>query len=169
MSLVTYDDARPWARAMREEVLARRMPKWHAARGFGQFANDPSLSPFEIALIVAWVDGGAIRGPDPTTVAAPLSPFRPPAARIVTQPCTKRTLPSGRLLGITPQLSDGASTEFMVQLPNGDTRILAWIRSYEREFEQTYWLRTPIALSPGSRLVTDATRGCSVQLHLAVD
>ena len=45
MSLVTYEDARPYASAMREEVLARRMPKWHAARGYGQFANDPRSRP----------------------------------------------------------------------------------------------------------------------------
>jgi hypothetical protein len=53
MSLATYDDARPWARAIKEEVMARRMPKWHAVRGYGDFSNDPSLSPFEIALIAA--------------------------------------------------------------------------------------------------------------------
>ena len=47
---------------MREEVLARRMPKWHAARGYGAFANDPSLSAFDISLIVAWADGGALFG-----------------------------------------------------------------------------------------------------------
>src|ERR1043166_5943376 len=62
MSLATYEDARPWAKAIKEEVLERRMPKWHAVRGYGDFANDPSLSPFEIALIVAWVDGGAPKG-----------------------------------------------------------------------------------------------------------
>src|SRR5262245_24896465 len=41
MSLVAYEDARPWAKAIREEVLTRRMPKWHAARGYGDFSNDP--------------------------------------------------------------------------------------------------------------------------------
>ena len=64
MPLTTYEEARPWARAIREEVLTRRMPKWHAVRGYGDFTNDPSLSPFEIATIVAWADGGAPKGPD---------------------------------------------------------------------------------------------------------
>ena len=44
MSLATYEDARPWARAIKEEVMTRRMPKWHAVRGYGDFSNDPSLS-----------------------------------------------------------------------------------------------------------------------------
>ena len=64
MSLATYEEARPWARAIKEEVMTRRMPKWHAVRGYGDFSNDPSLSPFEIALIAAWADGGAPRGTD---------------------------------------------------------------------------------------------------------
>ena len=64
MSLATYEDARPWARAIKEEVLTRRMPRWQAVRGYGDFSNDPSLSSFEIALLPAWVDGGAPRGTD---------------------------------------------------------------------------------------------------------
>ena len=58
MPLTTYDNVRPWARAIKEQVLARRMPMWHAARGFGSFTNDPTLTPIEIAMLVAWVDGG---------------------------------------------------------------------------------------------------------------
>ena len=46
ISLTTYQEARPWAVAIKEEALTRRMPKWSAARGYGDFANDPSLSPF---------------------------------------------------------------------------------------------------------------------------
>jgi hypothetical protein len=62
MALTTYEEVRPWARAIKEQVLTRRMPKWHAARGFGAFSNDPSLTPLELALIVSWVDGGLPRG-----------------------------------------------------------------------------------------------------------
>jgi len=81
--LATYQQARPWAVAIKEEVLTRRMPKWSAARGYGDFANDPSLSPFEIALIAAWVDGGAPeteKNRPSTPVAAVLKPptFTPP-------------------------------------------------------------------------------------------
>jgi hypothetical protein len=61
MPLTTYEEVRPWARSIKEQVLLRRMPKWHAARGFGAFTNDPTLTPFEMALIVSWVDGGLPR------------------------------------------------------------------------------------------------------------
>jgi hypothetical protein len=69
MPLTTYDEVRPWARAIKEQVLTRRMPVWHAARGFGSFRNDPTLTPIEIAMLVAWVDGGLPRGADGATGA----------------------------------------------------------------------------------------------------
>lgn len=62
MPLTTYEEVRPWARAIKEQALTRRMPTWHAARGFGAFTNDPSLTPIEMALIASWVDGGLPRG-----------------------------------------------------------------------------------------------------------
>jgi len=76
MPLQTYDETRSWLRAVKDEVVARRMPKWPAARGLGDFANDRSLSPFEVELIAAWVDGGAPKGdakdlPKPSPAASP--------------------------------------------------------------------------------------------------
>ncbi len=62
MPLTTYEEVRPWARAIKEQALTRRMPKWEAARGFGSFKNDPTLTPIEMAMIVSWVDGGLPRG-----------------------------------------------------------------------------------------------------------
>jgi hypothetical protein len=62
MPLTTYEEVRPWARAIKEQALTRRMPKWHAARGFGAFKNDPTLTPIEQAMLVSWVDGGLPRG-----------------------------------------------------------------------------------------------------------
>jgi mono/diheme cytochrome c family protein len=62
MSLMTYDEVRPWARGIKDQVLTRRMPKWSAAHGYGAFANDPSLTPTEMATVAAWVDGGQPRG-----------------------------------------------------------------------------------------------------------
>jgi hypothetical protein len=166
MSLVTYEDARPYANAMREEVLARRMPKWHAARGYGQFANDPSLSPFDIALIVSWVDGGALRG-DPAKPATPVPPRQAArnAARKVTVPCRNAPLPGGRLLAITPAMGEGASAGFSVVLPGGRHEILAWVRNYEKEFQETYWLETPLRLPPGSQLRTEAPAECRITFH----
>ena len=64
MSLLNYDEARPWARAIKTRVSARQMPPWHVDRTIGirKFKDDPSLTDAEVATIVAWVDGGAARG-----------------------------------------------------------------------------------------------------------
>jgi len=64
MSLVTYEEARPWARSIKERVAARAMPPWFVDKtvGIRHFKDDPSLSDAEIATIVGWVDGGAVRG-----------------------------------------------------------------------------------------------------------
>ena len=62
MALTTYKEARPWAVAIKEEILEREMPPWSAAGGYGHFANDLSLTAREISLILAWADGGAPSG-----------------------------------------------------------------------------------------------------------
>jgi hypothetical protein len=64
MSLVTYDETRPWAKAIRQRVLARQMPPWHIDRTVGvqKFKNDMSLSDDQINTIVRWVDAGAPEG-----------------------------------------------------------------------------------------------------------
>jgi hypothetical protein len=64
MSLVTYEQARPWARAIKQKVLAREMPPWFIDKNIGvqHFSNDVSLTDQEIATIVKWVDAGAPQG-----------------------------------------------------------------------------------------------------------
>lgn len=62
MSLTTYTDARPWAVAIKEEILERRMPPWSAVSGYGHFANDGSLTSREVSVILSWATGGAPSG-----------------------------------------------------------------------------------------------------------
>ncbi len=64
MSLLTFQDVRPWARAIKQQVTQRNMPPWYISRtvGIQQFRNDPSLTDTEIALISRWVDNGAPMG-----------------------------------------------------------------------------------------------------------
>ena len=64
MSLMTYEETRPWARAVREKVSTRAMPPWFIDKNIGVqgFKYDRSLSDDEIATIVDWVDAGAPRG-----------------------------------------------------------------------------------------------------------
>jgi len=77
MSLVTYQDARPWARSIKDRVGARQMPPWHIDKtvGIQKFKNDMSLTDEQVDTIVAWVDGGALQG-DPKDL--------PPAKKLVT-------------------------------------------------------------------------------------
>src|SRR5574341_93638 len=62
MPLQTYPQTRPWAKAIREAVLLKRMPPWHADPHYGKFSNDLSMTPAELDTLVAWVDGGAKEG-----------------------------------------------------------------------------------------------------------
>ncbi len=61
-SLFTYQETRPWAKAIKEAVLKRKMPPWFADPHYGKFSNDSSLSRKEIETLVGWVDGGAPEG-----------------------------------------------------------------------------------------------------------
>jgi hypothetical protein len=72
MSLLTYNDARPWAKSIKAAVLTHKMPPWFADPHVGKFANDRSLSQAEIATLVDWVDGGAKPGA-PKDAPPPLS------------------------------------------------------------------------------------------------
>lgn len=62
MPLQTYEQVRPWAQAIKEEVLARQMPPWPADDGFWPLANPGGLTARERAFLVSWVDGGAPAG-----------------------------------------------------------------------------------------------------------
>jgi hypothetical protein len=74
MSLVTYNETRPWAKSIRERVATREMPPWHLDKtvGIRKYKNDRSLNDGEIATIVKWVDSGAPQG-DPADLPPPLT------------------------------------------------------------------------------------------------
>src|ERR1700757_1869766 len=72
MSLITYQDARPWARSIKERVATRQMPPWHIDKTVGvqKFKNDMSLSDEQVNTIVRWVAAGAPQG-DPKDMPPP--------------------------------------------------------------------------------------------------
>jgi hypothetical protein len=72
MSLLTYKDARPWAAAIRQAVVTRKMPPWLAEPAIGHWSNDPRLSDAEIQTIRTWVEGPKPEG-DPKDMPAPPS------------------------------------------------------------------------------------------------
>ena len=64
MSLMTYEEVRPWARSIRTQLIGRKMPPWYLDKDVGiqQFINDRSLSDQQLETIVTWIDAGAPRG-----------------------------------------------------------------------------------------------------------
>ena len=184
MALTTYEEARPWARAIREEVLTRRMPKWPVVRGYGDFSNDRSLSPFEVALFAAWADGGAPRTLPPKP-GAPASPIVGPTfrsgdtreprsgdagdtqVRAVQVPCTARSFPAGRLVGLRPVLDKGADLRVTLTGSDGSTEPLLWLRNFDPAFAETYWLRRPLQVTRATRVEMKGDAPCRVTVLLA--
>ncbi len=179
MPLTTYEEARPWAKAIKEEVLARRMPRWRVVRGYGDFTNDPSLSAFEIALIAAWADGGApasakasasVRRTADTlgsTVAASTARVDEPSTRSSELPCSAGRLPTGLLLGLRPTLDAGGSVQLTLRQANGDEQPLLWVKDFDPGFAETYWLRNPVHVGRGTRLRATASHACRLTTLLA--
>ena len=62
ISLTTFEEARPWAKAIKEEVLEKRMPPFQAVKGFGDFQHSYLMPHRDVELLVSWIEGGAPRG-----------------------------------------------------------------------------------------------------------
>jgi mono/diheme cytochrome c family protein len=151
MPLLTYEEARPWAKAIRDEVLNRRMPPWDAVKGVGDFRDDPSLSLPEMDLLVNWVEGGAPEG-DPV--------YLPPVPRAVEEAAQAY----GRGIVVRQQLTLAApmtlrtirptgAVEVVAALPDGSVKRLLWVRDFRSEWNRSYVLRTPLRLPKGSRVM----------------
>jgi hypothetical protein len=94
MSLMSYDDVRPWARSIRQRVANRDMPPWHLDKtvGIRHYKNDRSLNDGEIATIVRWADNGAPQG-NPADMPAPLT-FKSEGEWFTGEPDLKVTTPN---------------------------------------------------------------------------
>ena len=174
MSLMTYDEARPWAKAIRDEILQRRMPPWGAVKGVGDFRDDPSLSQIEIDMIVNWVEGGAPKGDDI---------FLPPAPhfRATVQPAGDRerelTVTCGAALtlnedvtasGIRPRhIAPGASLDIAASKPDGSVEHLIWIRNWRPEWDRTYYFRRPLRLPKGTRVAAYSSDAAEAAIVVA--
>jgi hypothetical protein len=149
-SLLTYQDARPWAKGIRDEVLSRRMPPWDAVKGVGEFRDDVSLSLPEMDLIVNWVEGGAPEGDPVYLPPKPRVDSTPPAAGAGVAFRGTSTLNADRTLrGIRPS----AAAEVTAVLAGGEVRRLLWVRNFRPEWNRIYWLRTPTRLRRGTSIV----------------
>ncbi|MBM3739471.1 MAG: cytochrome c [Acidobacteria bacterium] len=156
MSLLDYADARPWAKAIKEEVLERRMPPWGAVKGFGDFANDPSLTQEELHLIADWVEGGAPEGdpkylPDrPAWSTAAADPFQP--KWLVSAPLrlsAPAALGAVRVEGVP----EHRSLKVVAVEPGGRIQPLLWLYGYRHKYTRTYAYREPVRLPAGTTIV----------------
>ena len=153
-SLMTYAEARPWAVAIKEEILRRRMPPWGAIKGFGEFRNDTALTPEEMERIVSWVDGGVPEG-EPKDMPPPPKSLEPETFRH-----DKRELnASGDFAlktafsvdGLWPDKSpEKGSFQITAQLPDGTIQPLLWLRDYKAQFGHPFLFQTPVNLPAGT-------------------
>ena len=156
-SLAAYKDARPWAKAIGEEVLQRRMPPWGAVKGFGDFRNDQGLTAEQLELIVDWEEGGAPEGEEKDLPGPPKAAVA--AAATTTPHSAKEVAVSGdfkleraiKLDGLWPKtVHDGASFQVTAELPDGSVEPLLWLQNYKKPFEHPFLLRRPLELPAGT-------------------
>jgi len=166
-SLITYEESRPWAKAIKEEVLTRRMPPWNAVKGFGDFEHDRGLAQEQIQLIADWVEGGAPEG-DKLYAPKPPRSFDEPSRRA---PSTKlavagsvklrgETTVAGIFAGAIPK---GGALQVIARQPDGSVTPMLWLQAFNPGYNQPYWFKTPLKL-PAGTVIETAPPGATVSL-----
>jgi hypothetical protein len=168
-SLVTYTEARPWAKAIKEETLERRMPPWNAVKGFGSFQDDQGLTQEDLELISGWVEGGAPEG-DPALAPKPAG-FQLPVG---SKPATgAEIVVDGRLILRSPvqleairakTLAAGKSVQVIAELPDGTVDPLIWIYNYNPAFARSYFLAVPLHLPAGTKIICSPPSAGAISL-----
>lgn len=133
--LTNYREVRPWAVAIKEQVLSRSMPPWGAVKGFGDLSPDQALGQQDIMIVAAWVIGGAPEGNPQMLPRSAASSSLPPMATLrdvltISTRC-KLTAPV-RLAGIRP-LADSVvpSARLLAELPDGRIEPLLWLYRFD--------------------------------------
>jgi hypothetical protein len=150
MPLRTYEQIRPWAVAIKEEVLERRMPPWPAVKGFGEFANDLSLPQEEISRIADWTEGGA---PEGDRVYLP--PARDVPRWVASQAPRGTPLKAGALQSSVSVLAIMRSSPgriWAVQPGGQRVPLVWWTQSAPVKLRQPLLLRVPLFLPAGTRV-----------------
>lgn len=157
-SLMTYEEARPWAKAIKEEALERRMPPWEAIKGFGEFRDDRSLTEEELETISAWVEGGAPEGdpkylPPRPKLTAWQDPPAPKGSSEVVVADGAKLASSSKVLAIRAKnLKAGASVQIVAIRPDSSVEPLLWIYQYNPAFHRTYYYASSLALPAGTKI-----------------
>jgi hypothetical protein len=158
-ALTTFEQARPWAKAIKEEVLERRMPPFGAVKGFGDLADDQALTQEEIHLIADWVEGGSPEGDpallerDPHFGPHPSHESKTGAQLVVHGSLTLKQPIT--IAAIRPKdLKQGGSVKVVADRLEGSIEPLLWVYNYKPEFDRDYYLRTPLRLPAGAKIET---------------
>ncbi len=166
-SLATYNEGRPWAKAIQEEVLERRMPPWGAVKGFGEFKNDQGLTPEQLEVIGEWVDGGAPEGEDkdlPKTVKLPdAAPDTETTGGLAVSGNFQLTSDFA-LEGLLPRKApENASFQILAQFPDGRVVPLLWMFPYKPIYAHPFLLKSPLVLPKGTT-ITGIPSGAEIVL-----
>ena len=150
-SLMTYAEARPWAAAIKDDVLHRRMPPWGAVKGFGEFRNDEALTAEQLEFITSWAEGGMPEG-DPKDLPPPpkFEENQPPDLRSALTVSGRATLDRAlQLDGLLPRnVPANASMKILARLPDGSVQPLLWLQNYDPRYPHPFLLRKPLTLPP---------------------
>lgn len=168
-ALTTFEEARPWAKAIKEEVLERRMPPFAAVKGFGDIRDDQALTQDEIHLISDWVEGGSPEG-DPALLAK--NPHVQPSSRTPMISGVELIVDGSATLkhaitvtGIRPRsLTQGSSVKAIATLPDGIIEPLIWLYDYKPQFDRSYYFRKPLKLPAGTKIETYPSSAGSISL-----
>jgi hypothetical protein len=156
-SLMTFAEARPWAVAIKDEILARQMPPWGAVKGFGDFRNDQGLTAEQIEWITAWVGGGVPEGDPADLEINPKIPETAPPPATAGQLIVSGDLRLVRdftVDGILPlSVPDQLSMQIIATLPDGRVEPLLWLYEYKSKFAHPFLLQTPLKLPKGTWIV----------------
>ena len=165
MALLDYEQVRPWAKAIRDEVLARRMPPWGAVKGYGEFQGDMSLTQDEITRIADWVEGGAPEG-DPRYLPARRVPSLVPPVS-VKGPRLRGPVRLRRpvtVIAIAPS-GDIPAAKITARRTDGTIEPLLWLLGYKNKWRRAYVYKEPVFLPAGA--VIEATPEARFDLVLA--
>lgn len=163
--LMTYEQARPWAKAIKEEVLERRMPPWQAIKGFGEFKDDRGLTQEDMELISAWVEGGAPEGnpkflPDKSKPEKWMDPEKPAKSEEVDVTGGTKLAVASTVVAVRPKgLAKGETVQVVAERPDGTFEPLLWIYKYNPEFARTYYYAAPISLPAGTKIEISPAEG----------
>src|SRR5579871_2196774 len=172
-SLMNYQEARPWAKAIKEEVLERRMPPYAAVKGFGELRDDQALTQEDLHVIADWVEGGSPEGDDPGLLpkapdfSKPSRPDKKTGAETVVSGNLNLKTASTFVAVRARNLADGASIQAVAEKPDGTILPLIWLYDYESKFDRVYYFRAPLAFPAGTKIQTFPAGAGSVALLAA--